>query len=88
MINIIFFITDWKKKKEKKERFNDHEIHWHRVMSIVMSRNRKSVKSLNFIYLLTAIGNPDVGLVGCKYCAVRGSAWKKSSPFPPEINEK
>jgi hypothetical protein len=25
-----------KKEKEKKEHFNDHEIHWHKVMSIVM----------------------------------------------------
>lgn len=38
------------------------------------------------IHLLTAIGKPGVGLVGCKYCAVSGSAWKKSSPFAPENN--
>lgn len=36
-----------------------------------------------FSFLITAIGKPGDGLVGCKYCAVSGSAWKKSSPFPP-----
>jgi len=37
-MNLFYLLPIEKKRKEKKEHFNDHEIHWHKVMSIGMSR--------------------------------------------------
>jgi hypothetical protein len=82
--------VEQKKKKEEKE------IRWSFLNRALHCNTHKrwdenSREEYNFffflkynIFLFTAIGKPDDGLVCCKYCAASGSPWKKSSPFPPK----
>jgi hypothetical protein len=46
-MSFLFYLLPIEKKKEKKEHFNDREIHWHKVMSIVMSR-----KEILFFFII------------------------------------
>ena len=80
------------KEKRERERSRGRENDWMNISVTMISIGIKRClnegesaawESSRSKPVLTAIGKPGLGLVGCKYWAVNASAWKKSSPFPP-----